>query len=74
MVSPYMYTFLNVHINYIPISDRVCEGSGGSCIGMRSINGAWEVSGKTVSLVGVVSGIQLYNFIYKYSISSYSQN
>ena len=57
-----MYTFLNVHINYIPVSDRVCEGSGGSCIGMRSIDGAWEVSGKTASLVGVVSGIQLYKF------------
>ena len=52
-----MYTFLNVHINYIPVSDRVCEGSGGSCTGMRSIDGAWEVSGKTASLVGVVSGI-----------------
>ena len=29
--------------NYIPVSDGVCEGSCGSCTGMRSLDGALEV-------------------------------
>ena len=41
----------------IPVSDCVREGNGGSCTGMRSLDGGWEVSGKMVSFVGVVSVI-----------------
>ena len=54
-------TLLNVHIVitiYIPVSDRVCEDSSGSCTGMRSLDGAWEVSGTTASFVGVVYAVQ----------------
>ena len=41
----------------IPVSDNMCEGSGGSCTGMRSLDGVWTVSGRTASFVGVVSAI-----------------
>ena len=53
-----MHTFLNVHINSIPVSDRVCKCSVGSCTGMWSINGAREVSGGTETFVGLISEIQ----------------
>ena len=36
----------------------MCEGSSDSCIEMRSLDGALEVSGRMVSFVGVVSVIQ----------------
>ena len=53
--SLYMHIItINVHV---PVSDRVCEGSGGSCTGMRSLDGAQEVSGRMESFVGVVSVI-----------------
>ena len=49
------FSYNYVHINSIPVSDHMCEGSGGSCTGMRSVDGAWEVRGGTASFVGVVS-------------------
>ena len=57
MACPYVHTLLNVHNNCIPVSDCVCEGCGGSCTGMRSLDGALEVWGRTASFVGVVSAI-----------------
>ena len=41
-----------------PVSDCVCEGSGGSCTGMRSLDAGWEVSGRMASFVVVVSAVQ----------------
>ena len=48
-------------VMHIPVSDRVFEGSGGSCTGMCSLHGAQEVSGRMASFVGVVSVIQFHN-------------
>ena len=53
-----MYVLINVHNYCIPVSDCVCEGSGGSCTGLRSLVGALEVSGKMASFVGMVSAFQ----------------
>ena len=46
-----------MHNYCIPVSERVCEGSGGSCTGMRSLDRALEVSGRTASFVGVVPAV-----------------
>ena len=48
-------------IIHVPVSDRVSEGSGSSCTGMWSLDGALEVSGRMASFVGVVSAIQFHN-------------
>ena len=40
------------------VSDCVCEGSGGSCTGMRSLDAACEVSDRMASFVVVVSAVQ----------------
>ena len=56
----YVYTLLLYNYNYcILVSDCVCEGSGGSCTGMRSLDGALEVSGRMASFVGVASAVHL---------------
>ena len=54
----YNYTVLNVHNYCIPVSDCVCGGNGESCTGMRSLDGAWEVSGRMASFLGVASVVQ----------------
>ena len=49
--------YKNMNSYCIPVSDCVCEGSGGSCTGMRSFDRALEVSGRTASFVGLISVI-----------------
>ena len=70
--------YINVHNYCIPVSDRVCEGSGDSCTGMRSLDGALEVSGRMASFVGVVSAIQIHIIlkpaIYKNDFKQYSKS
>ena len=54
-------TYFTCGYNYCiprPVSECVCEGSGGSCTGMRSLDAAWEVSGRMASFVVVVSAVQ----------------
>ena len=51
--------FTRVYNYCIPVSDCVFEGSGDLCTGMRSLDGAWEVSGRTISFVGVASAVHL---------------
>ena len=69
---------INVHNDCIPVSDCVCEGSGDSCTGMRSLDGALEVSGRMASFVGVVSAIQIHIIlkpaIYKNDFKQYSKS
>ena len=59
--------FTRVYNYCIPVSDCVFECSGDFCTGMRLLDGAWEVSGRTVSFVGVAPAVHLYiTFMYMY--------